>query len=779
MTSEAEKAQEDTVREIQHMQQEFMRELTPEEEQAIIERKKKEDAMPKDEFCLLSILRMAGMPNPESVVQATPKSGYISLATGILTKCISNIEICTSCLLFIGDTLQGKPQGASAFVDERDISALFLALTQHGKSLPVCKQVLAILGNVLITKDRSISVRISKELNTIANISKNFPADLDIQRGCCFVLSGVVDVARAELSKAGGAATAIAMMQRFPDDASIQHNCCYVLAGLALDEPSKKAIGTGGGVDCVVAAMKKFAGSNPRILSYAAYALANLVHECSENSARVRSAGGIRPLVDALQRYPGEAQTASNVCYALFKLAEDSEQNAKRMADLGAAAFILPCIRAHAQQHTDVASNGAYALSSIFAVAPAKIPEFVAAGGLDAVAQAMSAGVRSCETQRACLGLLGAVASESEAPDTRAAICKTAAGPIVAGLAAFKTDLEVQMNGLALVSTIIMGSPECQAMLGAKGAVEAVLAAMAANAKVLELQQAALNALTNLVFKSVANQRKVVAAKGVQTICDTMKSFDPAKVAFDLSRKSEFLSLQATACMALINTCENNTEAQLDAGACGCLDTVLALAKSNKAIAKTCYSTVMVLLSTQKAHAKYCSPKFIEAVEGSTKGLSGSKDSQLCVAALKRVQDPRAANATKRGVCTNTAIPLCKNNCPYKHDKGYCVNCIAVQWVRFCATCSRKNNDYLIYCPVCWELHHKGHEGIKLFIPGRCDCEEKDCALPSSAAPAATSQEQQQTPKPAPASTKPQQQKQQQQLNKKKQQSKKKTGKKK
>lgn len=726
MNSEIEKAQAEAIKAIQRSQQDFMipTELTPEQKEQLEEMQKKENAMSEDQVCLLNILRLGGMPNAEDVVLHTPKTEFTNLCCSILTKQIQNIDICTSCCLFISDMLR---KGSIKTLNKLNLDAMIQTLNAHPTNVVVTKHVLSILGNVISTRDRDTRTFIGRQIEIIVETSKRFVTDIDIQRGCCFIFSGVVDIARSDLEKVGGIDIALNLMQKFASDPSIQHNCCYILACMALDSSNKKIIGIRDGIQFIVSAMKRF-NDNVRIQSYAAYALANLAHDNNDNSSRIRVAGGINALVDALKRFPEDSQAQSNICYAMFTLSEDSAHNTKRMGDLDVPSLILTSIRTHSKFQPDVASNGANALTNIFSEIPAKISSFIEAGGVDAVVQAMTDAATILDTQKACLGLL-IILSQSESDSVRVNMCNSAAGAIVAAMKNFVTDVEVQMNSLILVSGLIMNCPENQTKFGSKDVVKAILTSMRANTKVLEIQQSALRALTNLVFKSVSNKSKVVKEDGIKTICDTMKAYDPSKVSFDLPRKSEFLSLQSTACMALINTCENSSEAQLSACACGCLETVLALAKSNRPIAKTCYSTIMILLSTPKAHAKYCTSKFIADVEGKGRNPSDSKDFQLCLATLKRIQDPRAEDAVKRGVCTNTNIPICKNPCPYKREKGYCVNCIGVQWVRYCVTCSKKSNEYLIYCPVCWDLHHKGHEGIKLFIPGRCECEEKNCHI--------------------------------------------------
>lgn len=796
MNAEIEKAQEEAIRAIQRNQQELLQQtmLTPEDEKRIEEIKKMEDSMESEKLSLLNYLRLSGMPNAENVVMHTPKSEYINLACKALRENDHNKDICSSCYLFISDILQ---KGVVQALSTDNLSAIVNALVKQSDDINLTKQAFAIVTNALNTKSKDIRTFIGKNLEMVVKFFAKYSDDVDIQRGCCFIFSAVVDLARPALEKVNGLKITLGTMKRFPTDPSIQHNCCYVLACLALEPANKDAIREGKGIEMIASVVKRFV-SNARIQSYAAYALANLAHNNPTNSAQIRSTGVIKHLVDAFKNFPDDAQTLSNVCYALLTLSEDSEQNIKRMAEFNAPILILNAIRTHAKFNLNVGSNGANALVNILSTVPDKIPEFVDAGGIDVIAKTMAEAVTIIDTQKAFLNLLIIVSQgeddekEGKGDDAkgtmglRRKMGECAAGAIVAAMNGFRNDIEVQMNALIVMSNLIMNCPENQDKFGSKGAVEAILAAMGAHAKVAELQQTALRTLTNLVFKSTANKRRVVAAKGLKTICDAMKAFDPSKVSFDIPRKSEYLTLQSTACMALINTCENSSEAQLAAGECGCLDTVLALAKANRHIAKTCYSTIMIMLSTQKAHARYCTPKFIADIEGRVRGLGDSKDMQVCLAALKRIQDPRAEDAVKRGVCTNTGIPLCKGPCPYKRENGYCVNCVGVQWVRYCATCSKKSNEYLIYCPVCWELHHKGHEGIKLFVPGRCECDKVGCRLeaakkdtPASTTTAPTATES----APAPEKPKVQQKKQpttkKQPANNKKQQQKKKAAKKK
>ena len=113
MDSEIEKAQEEAIRAIQRNQQELLAQsfptgLTPEQEEEVKRIKEKEASMSHDELSFLNILRLSGFPNAESFVQHTPKGKYVDTVSSIIASHMSNIDICSSCVLFIGDMIQSR-----------------------------------------------------------------------------------------------------------------------------------------------------------------------------------------------------------------------------------------------------------------------------------------------------------------------------------------------------------------------------------------------------------------------------------------------------------------------------------------------------------------------------------------------------------------------------------------------------------------------------------------------------------------------------------------------
>ena len=125
------------------------------------------------------------------------------------------------------------------------------------------------------------------------------------------------------------------------------------------------------------------------------------------------------------------------------------------------------------------------------------------------------------------------------------------------------------------------------------------------------------------------------------------------------------------------------------------------------------------ILSLDATHARYCKEVVIRTLERARARYPDCVKISQVLASLKRIQDPRVADAIARGVCTKVAFPKCVDRDCGCDSNIYCSRCCVQQDVYRCIDCDGEYS-IKIYCQVCWQKYHANHKCIKMFVSSRC-----------------------------------------------------------
>ena len=166
----------------------------------------------------------------------------------------------------------------------------------------------------------------------------------------------------------------------------------------------------------------------------------------------------------------------------------------------------------------------------------------------------------------------------------------------------------------------------------------------------------------------------------------------------------------------------------------GGIETILATMKKNAEdviLQESCCLALSFILAQDSKKERFCSQLVMDYVSACAERFPESEYIKQSLMALRREDDPCAADAVKKGVCTAGVAPrrcpLEESGCPFAAGHYYCPGCCVPQKMFFCATCAKEGGRSQLFCETCWKHHTKNHEGVKMFVSSRCHCEEMEC----------------------------------------------------
>ena len=166
-------------------------------------------------------------------------------------------------------------------------------------------------------------------------------------------------------------------------------------------------------------------------------------------------------------------------------------------------------------------------------------------------------------------------------------------------------------------------------------------------------------------------------------------------------------------CIALYNMSEANSAVQrliCEKGGVKTLCDIIKRNKENEEVLGECLSTLGVLISSKELHERYFGELSVDLKEYSNKEI------RLPFFGISREMHSMIQDAIRENVCTNTKIKKCE---ACKFDENiYCAKCCVQQEAFRCHTCDK--TEIKLYCKVCREQNHQGHDCEDFFYPVRC-----------------------------------------------------------
>ena len=167
----------------------------------------------------------------------------------------------------------------------------------------------------------------------------------------------------------------------------------------------------------------------------------------------------------------------------------------------------------------------------------------------------------------------------------------------------------------------------------------------------------------------------------------------------------------------------------------GGIEAILAAMKQNPddvILQESSCLALSFILAQDSKKERFCTQLVMDYVGACAERFPESAYIKQSLRALKREDDPRAADAARRGLCTAAApkkCPLEESGCPFAAGHYYCPGCCVPQKMFFCATCAKEGAGSQLFCETCWKHHTKNHEGVKMFVSSRCHCGEAACKV--------------------------------------------------
>ena len=221
-----------------------------------------------------------------------------------------------------------------------------------------------------------------------------------------------------------------------------------------------------------------------------------------------------------------------------------------------------------------------------------------------------------------------------------------------------------------------------------------------------------------------------------------------------MRNSEEDMETQNFGCEALGYTALFTPRFAMSVAAQGGVDTILAAMKKKKSksgdsdgddksdliLQESGCLALSFVLGQDDMKERFCSQFVLDTVADCAKRFPESTYISQSIMALKREEDPRVTEAVQKGMCTSAMKGLKKcpyvdeGRCPFAAGHYYCPGCCAPQKMFFCSTCAKEEggNRTQLFCKTCWKHHTKNHEGVEMFVPARCHCEEEQCKVEKS-----------------------------------------------
>lgn len=395
----------------------------------------------------------------------------------------------------------------------------------------------------------------------------------------------------------------------------------------------------------------------PRIIQVF-YAYLSATH----NAAELADAGIIEILAAALLKFANTPSVITTSFSFLVALVLEDEGLSQRLIDAGLVELALG-----ARNFIDksVYAKDLLLLAIILQSNPDAVQKFMSGGGIDSLVEELEC-YEASVPQRPyfALLLLGALIDTLE--NRTELFRKGIIGDVTNYMAKNMSYEEAIAPGLFFLGNVSINSIPIKVEIGRLGGIRLVVSAMRKYPENHFVQSYGLTCLWNSTWG--VSRNKVIAAEagGVSVILEAMNN--------------------------------HLDKVRIQKAGCGALENILSL---------------------DATHTGYCSSDVISTLERAQARYPDCTKISQVLSSLKRIQDPRVADAIARSVCTKVAFPKCVDRDCGCDDNIYCPKCCVQQNVYRCLDCDGEYS-IRIYCQVCWQKHHADHKCVKMFVSSRC-----------------------------------------------------------
>ncbi|KAG1685625.1 hypothetical protein DVH05_007832 [Phytophthora capsici] len=180
----------------------------------------------------------------------------------------------------------------------------------------------------------------------------------------------------------------LALMHQQRNSLVLQLDCCRCLSVIVFNHDRNRLIVVAeGGVDPVVAAMKKF-HLEAKMQETSCVLLTNLAHNCETNRQRILDGNGIEAVLSAMQTFPQHCGVQKRSCWALLTLAGSDLMCDSIAMRGGLGAIIAAMLNCPADEH--VQHYGSWALVNLLS-GTERLQNFARREGVQEIAQAANA----------------------------------------------------------------------------------------------------------------------------------------------------------------------------------------------------------------------------------------------------------------------------------------------------------------------------------------------------------------------------------------------------
>ncbi|XP_071802748.1 serine/threonine kinase-like domain-containing protein STKLD1 [Asterias amurensis] len=256
---------------------------------------------------------------------------------------------------------KAKQEAALAVSKDMDIPAAIEFMKKHRENEVTTANALTHLNTF------KTPVLNNDAKNLVLTLMKDHLKDVKVQVQACRLLLTLASAADPEedgddvLFSSALIKSVTLSMKSHGASPELQSVACLLLKTLAMNEQTAGLIGSHGGIQDILAAMRGLP-NEAEICANGCSALSCLtIHE--NNLGIIREESGVRDLINAMSTHMDSASVIDSACTALWGLSLEDE-NIETMGEHSAAELFLKAIQTHVQ-NSDVVKNACMALASL------------------------------------------------------------------------------------------------------------------------------------------------------------------------------------------------------------------------------------------------------------------------------------------------------------------------------------------------------------------------------------------------------------------------------
>lgn len=427
-------------------------------------------------------------------------------------------------------------------------------------------------------------------------------------------------------------------------------------------------------VDAVLGAMNRHL-EVPGIQYHGCCALAALAQNAVQNQFAIGNGGGIETILRAATQFPDHLKLQSFAYSALTTLTSDNIPNLVRFCSNDGINVVATSMN----RFTTDPRIQFFSLRVLFNTLAMEDGAELLGPHIYAIIRAAAEFTKNEDIEDLALWLIARMIKTRM--NLEAAGCPECVRAVAAALQEHITSPSVRRNGCFIFSCLAAASREFALLIAGNGGIEAVLKA-AAKDKTPETLGIAVHAIRDIARAGPETRREIDLYNGTDIL----------------------IGVAGLCCGSSQKTVEDS---------CIAIEYILSTEGSEQFsnnVAKTSFGALLT-----RASAAYPSSMIIQ-------------QAFMC---SRRELPQRTAAAIGDGFCSNVSLDSCiKPGCPW-----YCPFCNAPQWSYICETCAQEGGasvrgargEDVVWCEVCWNRHHSGHKGRRVFIPCRCACTDPAC----------------------------------------------------